>query len=70
MICATCGDEIVDLETGDGYVSWHHALGTGKHDHPAKKKLPTAADLFGSDPDFTGDETTDEYIGRIRGRAS
>ncbi len=31
-------------------------------------KKPTASDLLGSDPDFTGDESTDEYMRRIRGR--
>lgn len=33
-------------------------------------RLPKAADLLGSDPDFTGDESTDEYIDRIRGRST
>lgn len=30
------------------------------------KKFPTAAQLTGSDPNFTGDLSTDEYIERIR----
>lgn len=30
------------------------------------KRLPTAAELLGSDPNFTGDLTTDEYIRSIR----
>src|ERR1035437_1114161 len=30
------------------------------------KRLPTAAELTGSDPNFTGDMSTDEYIWRIR----
>lgn len=30
------------------------------------KRLPLAAELTGSDPDFTGDMTTDEYIRSIR----
>ena len=29
--------------------------------------LPTTAQLCGSDPDFTGDLTTEEYIREIRG---
>lgn len=30
--------------------------------------LPKAAELTGSDPDFTGDQSTDEYVAQIRGR--
>jgi hypothetical protein len=36
--------------------------------HP-DKSLPLAKDLTGSDPDFTGDLSTDEYIRSIRGSA-
>lgn len=39
-----------------------------KVESPARQSLPTAADLLGSDPDFTGNESTDEYMRRIRGR--
>lgn len=34
------------------------------------RNLPTVADLLGSDPDFTGNESTDDYIRRIRGRSA
>jgi len=32
-------------------------------------ELPTTAELSGSDPDFTGDMTTQEYMDKIRGRS-
>lgn len=32
-------------------------------------RLPKATDLLGSDPEFTGSESTDEYINRTRGRS-
>jgi hypothetical protein len=32
-------------------------------------RLPTTAEMTGSDPNFTGDESTDDYIRRIRGRS-
>lgn len=35
-----------------------------------QRRLPKAADILGSDPDFTGAESTDEYIARIRGRSA
>jgi hypothetical protein len=31
-----------------------------------EQQLPTAAELFGADPDFTGEMSTDEYIRQIR----
>src|SRR5438552_4184878 len=30
------------------------------------KRLPTVAEITGSDPEFTGDLTTDEYIRNVR----
>lgn len=35
-----------------------------------ERRLPTAAQLLGSDPDFTGELSTKEYIDQIRGRES
>lgn len=33
------------------------------------RPLPTTAEMTGSDPDFTGDMTTEEYIAAIRRNA-
>lgn len=54
LVCFNIKDEPVKIVVGNLRV-----LGLGK-------QLPTAAQLTGSDPDFTGDLTTDEYIERIR----
>lgn len=35
IVCATCGDEIIDIEDEDGRVFWTHSFNTGKHGHPA-----------------------------------
>jgi len=42
--------------TGCNHVAW---AGNGR-------KLPTINEFIGSDPDFTGEETTEQYINRMR----
>lgn len=75
---APCGGLSLDCEAGvkvpcdcGGNCDWH----IGPRSHTAAgateaapgKCLPTTTEMYGSDPDFTGGMTTDEYIRSMRG---
>jgi len=78
--CIACLERV--LEVGAGYLVeggfagvYYLAIqdelkrlrGNSPEKPESSKRPPTTAELYGSDPDFTGGLTTEEYIEEIRG---